>query len=165
MYEISVWIHILMAAIWVGGLIYTAAIAVPFAVSRGAEDRQRILRGLGRRFRRIGWAAIIVLIITGLGNLLLRPSPVRLYQLVNGEAFDPQRVYEPIATWLPWKLILIAVMIALMLYHDITSTRAARQHKGDAESAPGNRGGSMAAALATLLAIAILYISVRLVRG
>jgi uncharacterized membrane protein len=165
MYEISVWIHILMAAIWVGGLIYTAAIAVPFAVSRGAEDRQRILRGLGRRFRRIGWAAIIVLIITGLGNLLLRPSPVRLYQLVNGEAFDPQRVYEPIATWLPWKLILIAVMIALMLYHDITSTRAARQHEGDAESAPGNRGGSMAAALATLLAIAILYISVRLVRG
>ena len=165
MYEISVWIHILMAAIWVGGLIYTAAIAVPFAVSRGAEERQRILRGLGRRFRRIGWAAIIVLIITGLGNLVLRPSPVRLYQLVNGEAFDPQRVYEPIATWLPWKLILIAVMIALMLYHDITSTRAARQHEGDAESAPGNRGGSMAAALATLLAIAILYISVRLVRG
>lgn len=165
MYEISVWIHILMAAIWVGGLIYTAAIAVPFAVSRGAEDRQRILRGLGRRFRRIGWAAIIVLIVTGLGNLLLRPSPVRLYQLVNGEAFDPQRVYEPIATWLPWKLILIAVMIALMLYHDITSTSAARQHEGDAESAPGNRGGSMAAALATLLAIAILYISVRMVRG
>ena len=165
MYEISVWIHILMAAIWVGGLIYTAAIAVPFAVSRGAEDRQRILRGLGRRFRRIGWAAIIVLIITGLGNLLLRPSPVRLSQLVNGEAFDPQRVYEPIATWLPWKLILIAVMIALMLYHDITSTSAARQHEGDAESAPGNRGGSMAAALATLLAIAILYISVRMVRG
>lgn len=165
MYEISVWIHILMAAIWVGGLIYTAAIAVPFAVSRGAEDRQRILRGLGRRFRRIGWAAIIVLIVTGLGNLLLRPSPVRLYQLVNGEAFDPQRVYEPIATWLSWKLILIAVMIALMLYHDITSTSAARQHEGDAESAPGNRGGSMAAALATLLAIAILYISVRMVRG
>ena len=74
-------------------------------------------------------------------------------------------MYEPIATWLPWKLILIAVMIALMLYHDITSTRAARQHEGDAESAPGNRGGSMAAALATLLAIAILYVSVRLVRG
>lgn len=165
MYEISVWIHILMAAIWVGGLIYTAAIAVPFAVSRGGEERQRILRGLGRRFRRIGWAAIIVLIITGLGNLLLRPSPVRLYQLFNGEAFDTQRVYEPIATWLPWKLILIAVMVGLMLYHDITSTRAARQHEGDRESAPGNRGGSMAAALATLLAIAILYVSVRLVRG
>ena len=165
MYEINVWIHILMAAIWVGGLIYTAAIAVPFAVTREAEERQRILRGLGRRFRRIGWGAIIVLVITGLGNLLLRPSPVRLYQLLNGEAFDPQRVYEPIATWLPWKLILIAVMVALMLYHDITSTRAARQHEGDRESAPGNRGGSMAAALATLLAIAILYVSVRLVRG
>lgn len=165
MYEISVWIHILMAAIWVGGLVYTAAVAVPFAVSQGGEERQRTLRGLGRRFRRIGWGAIVVLIITGLGNLLLRPSPVRLNQLLNGEAFDPQRVYEPIATWLPWKLILIAVMVALMIYHDITSTRAARMHEGSAETAPGNRGGSMAAALATLLAIAILYVSVRLVRG
>ncbi|HJQ68055.1 MAG TPA: CopD family protein [Blastocatellia bacterium] len=165
MYEISVWIHILMAAIWVGGLVYTAAIAVPFAVSRGGEERQRILRGLGRRFRPIGWGAIILLVITGLGNLMLRPSPVGLHQLLNGEAFDPRRVYEPIATWLPWKLILIALMVALMLYHDITSTRAARQHEGDRESAPGNRGGSMAAAIATLLAIAILYVSVRLVRG
>jgi putative copper resistance protein D len=165
MYEISVWIHILMAAIWVGGLVYTAAVAVPFAVSQGGEERQRTLRGLGRRFRHIGWGAIVVLIITGLGNLLLRPSPVRLNQLLNGEAFDPQRVYEPIATWLPWKLILIAVMVALMIYHDITSTRAARRHDGSAEAAPGNRGGSMAAALATLLAIAILYVSVRLVRG
>src|SRR5688572_21741315 len=147
MYEINVWIHILMAAIWVGGLVYTAAVAVPFAVSQGGEERQRVLRGLGRRFRRIGWGAIIVLIITGLGNLLLRPSPVYLYQLLNGEAFNPQRVYEPIARWLPWKLILIAVMVALMLYHDITSTRAARQHEGPADTAPGNRGGSMAAAI------------------
>jgi putative copper resistance protein D len=149
----------------VGGLVYTAAVAVPFAVSRGGEEQQRTLRGLGRRFRGIGWGAIIVLVITGLGNLLLRPSPVRLNQLLNGEAFDPQRVFEPIATWLPWKLILIAVMVALMLYHDITSTRAARNHEASAETAPSNRSGSMAAALATLLAIAILYVSVRLVRG
>jgi uncharacterized membrane protein len=165
MYEISVWLHILMAAIWVGGLLYTAAVAVPFAVSRGGEEQQRTLRGLGRRFRPIGWGAIVLLVITGLSNLMLRPSPVRLSQLVSGEAFDPQRVYEPIATWLPWKLVLIALMVALMLYHDITSTRAARTHAGPADAAPGNRGGSMAAALATLLAIAILYVSVRLVRG
>jgi uncharacterized membrane protein len=165
MYEISVWIHILMAAIWTGGLIYTAAVAVPFAVSRGGEERQRVLRGLGRRFRRIGWGAIILSVITGLGNLLLRPSPVRLNQLLNGEAFDPQKVYEPIGRWLLWKLILVAAMVALMLYHDITSIRAAREYEGPADAAPGNRGGSRAAAIATLLAVVILYLSVRLVRG
>jgi hypothetical protein len=61
--------------------------------------------------------------------------------------------------------MLVAVMIALMLFHDITSIRAAKQYDGSPSSAPGNRAGSSAAALATLIAIAILYVSVRLVRG
>ncbi|HKY05015.1 MAG TPA: CopD family protein [Blastocatellia bacterium] len=165
MYQISVWLHILMAAIWVGGLIYTAAVVVPYAISQGGEDRQRILRGLARRFRWIGWGSLGVLFVTGLANLLLRLSPVPLTDLFNGAAFDPARTDRFIAVWLPWKLLLVVTMIALMLYHDVTSMRAARQHQGDPSSAPGNRGGSRAAALATLIAIAIVYVSVRMVRG
>ena len=164
-YQINVWIHILMASIWVGGLIYTAAVSVPFAVSHDAEERQRILRGLGRRFRRIAWVSMVILVITGIGNLLLRLSPIKMSQLFNGEAFDPNKVDGFIAIWLPWKLMLVVLLIGLMLYHDITSIRTARQHEGSSESAPGNRGGTMAAALATLVAIAVLYVSVRLVRG
>lgn len=165
LYYFNVWIHILMAAVWVGGLIYTAAVAVPFAVTHDAQERQRILRGLGRRFRRIGWVSIVVLLITGIGNLVWRYTPIKLGQIFNGELFDANKVDPLIATWLPWKLLLIVVMIALMLFHDITSIRAAKQHAGDRDSAPGNRAGSSAAALATLLAIAVLYVSVRLVRG
>jgi uncharacterized membrane protein len=165
MYQLCVWLHILMAAVWTGGLIYTAAVAVPYAVKQDAEERQRILRGLARRFRPIGWGSIVILAITGLGNLTLRLSPISITQLFSGEAFDPQRVDGFIAVWLPWKLLLVVTMIALMLYHDITSSRAAKRHAGSAESAPGHRGGSMAAALATLVAIAVIYVSVRLVRG
>ena len=165
MYQVNVWIHILMAAVWVGGLIYTAAVVVPYAVSQGGEERQRILRGLARRFRLIGWGSLLILLLTGLGNLLLRLSPIGVGQLLNGEAFDPNKVDRFIAIWLPWKLLLVGVMTGLMLYHDINSIRAARSYKGSAENAPGNRSGSMAAALATFLAIAVLYVSVRLVRG
>jgi len=165
LYYFNVWIHILMAAVWVGGLIYTAAVAVPFAISHDAQERQRILRGLGRRFRRIGWVSIVLLVITGIGNLVWRYTPVKLGQIFNGELFDSNKVEPLLATWLPWKLLLIVVMIALMLFHDITSIRAAKQHAGDRDSAPGSRAGSRAAALATLLAIAVLYVSVRLVRG
>jgi hypothetical protein len=56
-------------------------------------------------------------------------------------------------------------MIALMAFHDITSIRAARNYEGSKDAAPGNRAGSMAAAVATLVALAVLYVSVRLVRG
>lgn len=165
MYQLNVWIHILMAAIWTGGLIYTAAVVVPFAISHEAQERQRILRGLARRFRWIGWGSIVVLIFTGLGNLVFRLSPIRISQLFNGEAFNPDLVDRFIAIWLPWKLMLVAVMVGLMLFHDITSMRAAKKHDGSQGDAPGNRAGSRAAALATLVALAVLYVSVRLVRG
>jgi len=165
MYQLNVWIHILMAAVWTGGLIYTAAVVVPFAIGHEAEERQRILRGLARRFRWIGWGSIVVLIFTGLGNLVFRLSPIKISQLFNGEAFNPDLVDRFIAIWLPWKLMLVALMIGLMLFHDITSMRAAKKHAGSPEAAPGNRAGSRAAALATLVALAVLYVSVRLVRG
>ncbi|HKG20664.1 MAG TPA: CopD family protein [Blastocatellia bacterium] len=165
MYQLNVWIHVLVAAIWVGGLIYTAAVAVPFALGHETRERQRILRGLARRFRWIGWGSIIVAAVTGIGNLTFRLSPISPLQLLNGEAFDPAKVDGFIAAWLPWKLSLVALMVALMLYHDITSMKAARRSEGSPDEAPGNRGGSRAAALATLVAIAVLYVSVRLVRG
>lgn len=164
-YNINVWIHVLMAAVWVGGLVYTAAVAVPFAVKHEPQERQRILRGLARRFRFIGWGSILILIITGLGNLLLRYSPVTVGELLSGEAFDAQKGDTLVATWLPMKLLLVGVMIALMAFHDITSIRSARRYEGSRDKAPGNRAGSMAAALATLIALAVLYVSVRLVRG
>jgi putative copper resistance protein D len=161
MYFINVWVHILAAAVWTGGLIYTAAVVVPFALSHQDEERQRILRGLGRRFRWIAWGSIVVSVLTGIGNLVLRLTPIRLSQIFNGDVFDPEKVERLIAIWLPWKLMLVIVMIGLMAFHDITSIRAAKRYEGSPDSAPGSR----AAALATLVAILVLYVSVRLVRG
>jgi uncharacterized membrane protein len=165
MYFLSVWIHILAAAVWTGGLIYTAAVVVPFALSHQGEERQRILRGLARRFRWIAWGSIVVSVVTGIGNLVLRLTPIKLSQVFNGEVFDPEKVERLIAIWLPWKLMLVIVMIGLMAFHDITSMRAAKRYEGSPDSAPGNRAGTRAAALATLVAILVLYASVRLVRG
>jgi uncharacterized membrane protein len=165
MYFLNVWIHILAAAIWTGGLIYTAAVVVPFALSHQDQERQRILRGLGRRFRWIAWGSIVVSVLTGIGNLVLRLTPIKVSQIFNGEVFDPEKVESLIAIWLPWKLMLVIVMIGLMAFHDITSMRAAKRYEGSPESAPGSRAGSRAAALATLVAILVLYASVRLVRG
>jgi len=165
MYFLNVWIHILAAAVWTGGLIYTAAVVVPFALSHPIEERQRILRGLARRFRWIAWGSMGVLILTGVGNLVLRLTPIKFSQILNGDLFNPDKVERLIAIWLPWKLMLVVVMMGLMAFHDITSMRAAKRYAGSPEGAPGNRMGSRAAALATLVAILILYVSVRLVRG
>jgi hypothetical protein len=106
-----------------------------------------------------------VLVLTGIGNLVLRLTPIKFSQILNGELFDPDKVERLIAIWLPWKLMLVIVMIGLMAFHDITSIRAAKSYAGSPKDAPGNRIGSRAAALATFVTVLVLYVSVRLVRG
>lgn len=156
LYILSVWIHVLLACVWVGGMIYTAAVVVPFAVKQSPDERQRILRGLARKFRMIGWSSVVLLVITGVYNATQR------YALDGvGGLFDRTRV----GFWLPRKLEFFVLMVLLVLFHDIMSTRAAKQSGGPRDSAPGNRLGSIAAAIATLLALVVLYCSVRIVRG
>ncbi|MEW6129619.1 MAG: CopD family protein [Acidobacteriota bacterium] len=166
MYRLSVWIHIVMASIWVGGLIYTMTAVIPFALSLSKEERQPILRGLARRFRRIGWSAIGILIITGLVNIFYRTIDYQVNSVGGIKSVAGSIRYdESFMKWLAVKLILVVLMVALMLFHDITSLRDAKRHAGQEGSPPHNRAGSIAAALATLLAIIIVYVSVRLVRG
>jgi len=156
LYILSVWIHVLLACVWVGGMIYTAAVVVPFAVRQSPDERQRLLRGLARKFRMIGWSSVVLLVITGVYNATQR------YALDGvGGLFDRTRV----GFWLPRKLEFFVLMVLLVLFHDIMSTRAAKQSGGARDSAPGNRLGSIAAAIATLLALVVLYCSVRIVRG
>src|SRR6185295_16399013 len=116
LYILSVWIHVLLACIWVGGLIYTAAVVVPFAVKQSPEERQRILRGLARKFRMIAWSSIVLLVITGFYNATQRYAIDGI-----GALFDKTRV----GFWLPRKLEFFTLMVLLMLIHDITSIRAA----------------------------------------
>jgi copper resistance protein D len=156
LYILSVWLHILLACIWVGGLIYTAAVVIPFAVKQSQDERQRIIRGQARKFRMIGWTSVVLLAITGVYNATQRFALDGI-----GGLFDRQRV----GFWLPRKLEFFVLMVLLMLFHDIMSMRAAKHSGGSREAAPGNRLGSIAAAIATLLALVVLYCSVRIVRG
>ena len=149
-----------MATVWVGGLIYTAAVVIPFAVSLNEKERQPVIRGLARRFRRIGWTAIVILAGTGLINIFNRMDMIKA--ATQGDSSPAIAAFMKL---LGIKLTMVLVMIALMIYHDITSLRDARRSAESGAPTPHNRSGSIAAAIATLLAVIILYISVTIVRG
>ncbi len=59
-------VHLLAAAVWVGGTVALVAVAVPYARSLGGEERAAALYQLGRRWRPLGWGALAVLVVTGL---------------------------------------------------------------------------------------------------
>jgi len=60
-------VHLLAAAVWVGGTIALVFVAVPPVQKLEGEVRARLLRELGRRWRPIGWSALGVAVLTGLG--------------------------------------------------------------------------------------------------
>jgi putative copper export protein len=59
-------VHLLAATIWVGGTVALVFVSVPLAQRLEGEPRAAMLRGLGRRWRPIGWSALGVAVASGL---------------------------------------------------------------------------------------------------
>ena len=58
-------VHLLAAAVWVGGTVALVFVAVPPVQRLEGEERGRLLREFGRRWRPIGWSALGIAIVTG----------------------------------------------------------------------------------------------------
>jgi len=70
---------VLAAVTWIGGMVFIALVLVP--VVRQLNDpalRRRLVHDSGVRFRAVGWIALALLLVSGLGNLWLRPSLLEL---------------------------------------------------------------------------------------
>ncbi len=66
------WIHLLAAAIAVGGMAFMLLILTPSLRVLDEERRAQLVRSVGSRFRWISWSAILLLILTGIYNIHLR---------------------------------------------------------------------------------------------
>ena len=69
-YLLNVTLHVLAAMLWLGGMFSLAIVGAP--VLREVEPaalRAMLFTRIGRRLRGVGWGAIAVLIVTGIGNL------------------------------------------------------------------------------------------------
>jgi len=98
-------LHVLAAAVWVGGTVALVFIAVPMARMFEGEDRARALRRLGSGWRPIGWSMLAVLAGTGL--LLAGEDGV-----FSGHAST--RFYAVFAV----KVALVAALAAGAFFHD-----------------------------------------------
>ena len=67
---VNPWLHIFAATVWVGPQVFLFAVAVP-AVRTVADvkERARLMRLITTRFGYLAWGAMVVLVITGIGNL------------------------------------------------------------------------------------------------
>ncbi len=76
---ILTWIHLVAAAIWVGGSIFIGIVFSPIlkTITTSTEERIQIMIKVGKRFNKVAIPSLIILMITGLYNshlLLSKPD-------------------------------------------------------------------------------------------
>ena len=76
---ILTWIHLVAAAIWVGGSLFIGIVFSPLlkTMSDSLQERMQIMIRVGRRFNKIAVPSLIILMATGLYNshmLLSKPD-------------------------------------------------------------------------------------------
>jgi putative copper export protein len=109
-YVASVYLHILAAATWVGGIIFLVAVVVP-ALKRAPNAE--LLRVAVVRFRAVAWIAFAVLVVTGVYNLHARG-------IGWAELTDPAFRATASGKALLAKLAGFAIVLALSAVHDFS---------------------------------------------
>lgn len=157
LYLASVWLHILAATAWIGGMIFLVAVIVPILRRPETRDHASELMQLaGRRFRVVGWVAFATLLVTGVLNVIHRGyEPTHFF---TGEVFQ--------GSWgrtLAHKLGIVALVLVMSALHDFWIGPKASQ--GDAESREKWRTMARAMGRTTFaLSLVILALAVSLVR-
>ncbi len=81
MMVVVVWLHLLAAVSWIGGMVFLSLVLVPALTCEGISvQRAALFRVIAFRFRALVWVSVMVLVITGpillahRGLSLLQPS-------------------------------------------------------------------------------------------
>ncbi len=102
---VLVWLHLLAAVTWIGGSLFLSLVLVPvlkaeaFAAQRGA-----LFKTVAGRFRKMVWASILLLVVTGLPLLARR--------------VDSLLVPSGWPLVLTVKLALVALLVGMTALHD-----------------------------------------------
>jgi copper resistance protein D len=160
-YQSLVFLHLLAAFVWLGGLFFLALVGAPVLRREAPSELRPILfRAIGLRFRWVGWTSLAVLGGTGVGILGLRG--ILRWEVLGDPAWWGTAWGQALA----WKLAAVGLMVALTAAHDWLEGPGRRARTAAGESVPRSR--RMATLLArgsALAALPLVYWAMRLARG
>jgi putative copper export protein len=121
-------VHLLSAAVWVGGTVALVFVGVPAIRRLEGEARAVAMRTLGRRWRPLGWSAMGVAIVSGLW----------LTEIHGG--FNRAALDTDFDRTLIVKSVLVALLCVGAVVHDyVLGPRLQRQLRARAPEAPATR--------------------------
>ena len=104
---IFTWIHLVSAAIWVGGSLFIGIVFSPLlkTMTNSLQERMQIMIRVGKRFNKIAVPSLIIMMATGLYNShLILGKPHILFETSYGQ-------------FLIIKIILVIVLIIIYAVH------------------------------------------------
>lgn len=148
--------------VWVGGMAFFIFVVVPVMRNPQLEaSRGGVIRGMGFRFRTIGWIALGSLVITGIINLGFRGYHV--VDLISGRIF--QTSFGHI---LSFKLIGVALILLVSLAHDYwigpIASRWSRESPGAPKAVRARRFAVLLGRFNFILALIVVAFAVLLIR-
>ena len=154
-HAITPWLHILAVTVWVGPQFFLFIAAVPAV--RTIEDaalRARVMRTIVTRFGWMAWAALVVIVLTGISNIFQ-------------EADDFNHLLDFDYRWVnlfAMKMVLVGVMVALTAVHTFVigprQLRLMEEGASDSEDARKTRRASMIVnGGVLLLSIAVIFLA------
>lgn len=165
-YQIAVFIHIIASITWLGGMLFLVMVMVPLTRREidSPAEAARLLGQVGRKFRPVAWASIVLLVATGL-YIATDQWRVSASDFFNGETYFLKVLQA--------KVGVVLIVIGLSIIHDfILGPRVTRQlealRQGGAPSATLRKSRRMLLILARvnmLLVLVILGLAVTLTRG
>lgn len=162
LYLLSVWVHILAATVWIGGMLFLVLVVVPWLRKGGRTNAAIFLRETGERFRNVGWTCFGLLLVTGTFNLWVRG--VRLSDFARAEWLQ-----SPFGKTVVVKLSAFVVVLVVSAIHDfIAGPRATKAIAADPRSERAQierRRASVLGRVNVVLALALVAAGVILVRG
>ena len=152
-YLISVFVHVICAAFWIGGMLFIPLVLVPGIKQQ--PNRVLLLHKTATKFRFYGWLAVTILIISGVLNFHFRGLPFTI-------AFFTSTSYGKL---LSIKLVLFVVMLLVSGIHDFYF---GMKSIDEMQQTSGNRLKMLArwtGILNLLLALIIAFLGVSISRG
>ena len=149
-YYISVWLHIVGAAFWIGGMLFLPLVLLP--AIKNNPDRRNLLMATGLKFRFYGYIVLAIMFVTGLLNIYFRGISFSL------NFFIMTRYGQLVEL----KIILFVLMLTISLMHDVIVGRKAIDQM---ENQRIKLIARWTGRLLLLIALIMAYIGVMISRG
>jgi putative copper resistance protein D len=162
LYLISVWLHILAATVWIGGMAFLVLVVVPWLRRGNRVNAGTFLRETGERFRNVGWTCFGIVLVTGTFNLWIRG--VRLSDFARTAWLS-----SPFGQTVLLKLGTFALVLLVSTAHDFSvgprASLAIARDPVSPEAQALRRRASLLGRVNVVLALLLVAAGVMLVRG